>query len=218
MACLWAGPTSAMKVALPNGFSPWSGSRCRRPAAMQARYDPRSLTPRGKLCKGMAGLVEEGKEIMQEDGDDAVIDAALISAAQRVEHYEIAAYGCLVTYAQLLGLGKSADLLKQNLAEEEAADKALTRARRAGHQPAPRCRRRGERRGRVAGAAIRRGRAPEARARFAASPPGLVCSGIVRSAGSVAAIAGGCPAARFRSSSAIRPSGSAAPTAAASGA
>jgi ferritin-like metal-binding protein YciE len=83
-------------------------------------------TPRGKQCKGMTGLVEEGKEIMQEDGEAAVIDAALISAAQRVEHYEIAAYGCLVTYAQLLGHQKSADLLKQNLAEEEATDKALT--------------------------------------------------------------------------------------------
>jgi ferritin-like metal-binding protein YciE len=82
--------------------------------------------PRGKQCKGMAGLVEEGKEIMSEDGEEAVIDAALIAAAQRVEHYEIAAYGCLVTYAQLLGLRKAAELLQQNLAEEEATDKALT--------------------------------------------------------------------------------------------
>jgi ferritin-like metal-binding protein YciE len=84
-------------------------------------------TPRGKRCAGMEGLVEEGQEILEEDGDDAVIDAALISAAQRVEHYEIAAYGCLVTYAELLGQPKSVELLKQNLAEEEAADEALTR-------------------------------------------------------------------------------------------
>jgi ferritin-like metal-binding protein YciE len=83
-------------------------------------------TPRGKACKGMQGLVEEGKEILQEDGAPEVIDAALISAAQRVEHYEIAAYGCLRTYAQLLG-NKDADrLLQQTLAEEEATDKALT--------------------------------------------------------------------------------------------
>ena len=75
----------------------------------------------------MEGLVEEGKEILEEDGEDAVIDAALISAAQRVEHYEIAAYGCLVTYAELLGQRKSVELLKQNLAEEEATDEALTR-------------------------------------------------------------------------------------------
>ncbi len=83
-------------------------------------------TPRGKHCKGMAGLVEEGKEIMQEEGENAVIDAALISAAQRVEHYEIAAYGCLVSYAALLGHTKAVELLQQNLAEEEATDKALT--------------------------------------------------------------------------------------------
>jgi ferritin-like metal-binding protein YciE len=88
--------------------------------------------PRGKQCKGMAGLMEEGKAILQEDGEDAVIDAALIAAAQRVEHYEIAAYGCLVTYAQLLGLDTAAKLLQQNLAEEEAADKALTRLAEGG--------------------------------------------------------------------------------------
>jgi ferritin-like metal-binding protein YciE len=84
-------------------------------------------TARGKRCAGMEGLIEEGKEILEEDGEDAVIDAALISAAQRVEHYEIAAYGCLVTYAELLGQQKSVELLKQNLAEEEATDEALTR-------------------------------------------------------------------------------------------
>ena len=60
-------------------------------------------TPRGKKCKGMEGMLEEGKEILEEEGEPEVIDAALISAAQRVEHYEMAAYGCLRTYAQLLG-------------------------------------------------------------------------------------------------------------------
>jgi len=83
-------------------------------------------TARGKQCKGMEGLVEEGKEIMQEEGAPEVIDAALISAAQRVEHYEIAAYGCLRTYAQLLGNGEADRLLEQTLQEEEATDKALT--------------------------------------------------------------------------------------------
>jgi len=83
-------------------------------------------TARGKQCKGMEGLVEEGKEIMQEDGAPEVIDAALISAAQRVEHYEIAAYGCLRTYAQLLGNRDADRLLEQTLREEEATDKALT--------------------------------------------------------------------------------------------
>lgn len=84
------------------------------------------MTPRAKKCEGMAGLVEEGKEILREDGEDAVIDAALIAAAQRVEHYEIAAYGCLRTYAQLLGYSQAERLLQQNLDEEEAADEKLS--------------------------------------------------------------------------------------------
>jgi ferritin-like metal-binding protein YciE len=81
---------------------------------------------RGKRCKGMEGLIEEGKEILEEEGDASVIDAALISAAQRVEHYEIAAYGCLRTYAQLLGHQSAVKLLELTLAEEEAADQKLT--------------------------------------------------------------------------------------------
>jgi ferritin-like metal-binding protein YciE len=82
-------------------------------------------TARAKKCEGMVGLVEEGKKIMEEDGEDAVIDAALIAAGQRVEHYEIAAYGCLRTYAQLLGHSRAERLLQQNLQEEEAADEKL---------------------------------------------------------------------------------------------
>jgi ferritin-like metal-binding protein YciE len=82
--------------------------------------------PTGKRCKGMEGLVEEGKDILAEDGEEAVLDAALIAAAQKVEHYEIAAYGCLITYAKLLGESDAEKLLKQTLAEEEATDEALT--------------------------------------------------------------------------------------------
>ena len=81
---------------------------------------------RGKKCKGMEGLLEEGKEVLEEDGEPAVIDAALIASAQRVEHYEIAAYGFLRTYAQLLGYSQAAQLLQQTLQEEEAADEKLT--------------------------------------------------------------------------------------------
>ena len=81
---------------------------------------------RGKTCKGMQGLLEEGKEVLEKKGEPAVIDAALIASAQRVEHYEIAAYGCLRTYAQLLGYSQAERLLQQTLAEEEAADKKLT--------------------------------------------------------------------------------------------
>jgi ferritin-like metal-binding protein YciE len=83
-------------------------------------------TARGKKCKGMEGLLEEGKEIMEQEGEGAVIDAALIAAAQRVEHYEMAAYGCLRTYAQLLGNPDAERLLQQTLNEEEAADQKLT--------------------------------------------------------------------------------------------
>jgi len=85
------------------------------------------LPARGKKCKGMEGLLEDGKEVMEEEGDARVIDAALISAAQRVEHYEMAAYGCLRSYAELLGHQSVVALLQKTLAEEEAADETLTR-------------------------------------------------------------------------------------------
>ena len=78
-----------------------------------------------KTCKGMKGLLEEGSERIKSDGDPAVIDAALIAAAQRVEHYEIAAYGCARTYAELLGDETAAELLQQSLDEEFGADEKL---------------------------------------------------------------------------------------------
>jgi ferritin-like metal-binding protein YciE len=81
---------------------------------------------RGKKCKAMEGLIEEGKETMQEDMEDDVMDAALIAAAQRVEHYEIAGYGTVRTYAELLGEQQAAKLLQQTLDEEGDADKKLT--------------------------------------------------------------------------------------------
>jgi ferritin-like metal-binding protein YciE len=81
---------------------------------------------RGKKCKGMEGLLEEGKEMMQEDMEPEVMDAALIAAAQRVEHYEMAGYGTVRTYAQLLGEDEHAKLLQQTLDEEGNADKLLS--------------------------------------------------------------------------------------------
>lgn len=84
------------------------------------------VNPRGKKCKAMEGLVEEGAELMEEDADPDVMDAGLIAAAQRVEHYEMAGYGCVRTYAQLLGETKAATLLQKTLDEEGAADKKLT--------------------------------------------------------------------------------------------
>lgn len=82
--------------------------------------------PTGKTCKGMAGLITEGEEMMHEKGEPEVIDAGLISAAQRVEHYEIAAYGCARTYARMLGERDAEQMLQQTLSEEEATDKKLT--------------------------------------------------------------------------------------------
>jgi ferritin-like metal-binding protein YciE len=82
--------------------------------------------PSGKKCKGMEGLVAEGQEMMDEDFEDDLMDAALISAAQRVEHYEIAAYGTVRTYAELLGEENAATLLEQTLQEEKETDQKLT--------------------------------------------------------------------------------------------
>lgn len=83
-------------------------------------------SPKGKKCKGMEGLLEEGKEMMEEDAEPEIRDAALISAAQRVEHYEIAGYGTVRTYARLLGENGDAELLQQTLAEEGETDKKLS--------------------------------------------------------------------------------------------
>jgi ferritin-like metal-binding protein YciE len=82
--------------------------------------------PTGKTCKGMKGLIEEGAEMLEEKGEESVIDAGLIGAAQRVEHYEIAAYGTVRTFANLLGEEEAADLLQQTLDEEGETDKHLS--------------------------------------------------------------------------------------------
>lgn len=79
----------------------------------------------GKKCKAMEGLIKEGAETMGEDMEDSLMDAALIADAQRVEHYEIAGYGCVHAYATRLGEEEAAELLAQTLAEEKAADTKL---------------------------------------------------------------------------------------------
>jgi len=83
-------------------------------------------TPKGKTCQAMKGLVEEGSEILGEDGEESVLDAGIIAAAQKVEHYEIASYGTVRTFAQLLGEDEAAELLQETLDEEGEADKLLT--------------------------------------------------------------------------------------------
>jgi ferritin-like metal-binding protein YciE len=81
---------------------------------------------RGKHCDGIEGIIEEGGSVMEEDFDDATMDACLIAAGQRAEHYEMAAYGSLVAWAQTLGYSEAAGFLQANLDEEKAADEKLT--------------------------------------------------------------------------------------------
>jgi ferritin-like metal-binding protein YciE len=83
-------------------------------------------SPKGKKCSGMQGLVEEGSEVMKEDLEGAVRDAALIGAAQRVEHYEIAAYGTVIAFAETLGENDHVSLLEATLWEEKQTDEKLT--------------------------------------------------------------------------------------------
>jgi ferritin-like metal-binding protein YciE len=81
---------------------------------------------KGKTCKGMKGLIEEGAEVLEEHGEASVIDAALIAAAQKVEHYEIATYGTARTWAEMLDQDEAVDLLQQTLDEESETDEKLT--------------------------------------------------------------------------------------------
>src|SRR5437016_12533069 len=82
---------------------------------------------RGPKCEGMEGLLKEGEEMIKEDAEEEVRDAGLIAAAQRVEHYEMAGYGCARTYAELLGDPDAAQLLQTTLTEESDTDKKLTK-------------------------------------------------------------------------------------------
>lgn len=84
------------------------------------------LTPNAELCRGMAGLLAEGEVLLKGEAPSEILDAALIGAAQRVEHYEIAGYGCARTYARMLGLNDGVRLLQQTLDEEGQTDHALT--------------------------------------------------------------------------------------------
>jgi ferritin-like metal-binding protein YciE len=81
---------------------------------------------KGKHCEGMAGIIEEGQSILAEDLDDAALDACIIAAGQRAEHYEMAAYGTLVAWARAMGHEDAADLLQETLDEEKAADQTLS--------------------------------------------------------------------------------------------
>jgi len=83
--------------------------------------------PKGKTCHAMKGLVQEGSEILQQDGEESILDAGIIVAAQKVEHYEIAGYGSVRTFAHLLGQNKAAELLQTTLDEESETNEVLNR-------------------------------------------------------------------------------------------
>lgn len=89
-------------------------------------FDLLGEKPRGKHCAGMAGIVEEGSEKLQEDMEGSVLDACLIASAQKVEHYEIGAYGTAIAWAEALGLNDLCDVLNETLEEEKAADEKLS--------------------------------------------------------------------------------------------
>ena len=93
---------------------------------LQKIFQALGESPKGKKCKGMEGLIEEGSEAMEEDYEGSVMDAALIGAAQRVEHYEIAGYGSVRSMAETLGEDDHVSLLEQTLEEEKETDERLT--------------------------------------------------------------------------------------------
>ncbi|MCC7052105.1 MAG: ferritin-like domain-containing protein [Gemmatimonadaceae bacterium] len=95
-------------------------------ARLEQVFEMLGATARGKKCKGMEGLLVEGTEMLVEEGDELVKDAGIIAAAQRVEHYEMAAYGSTIAFANVMGHTEIAELLEQTLEEEKAADALLS--------------------------------------------------------------------------------------------
>jgi ferritin-like metal-binding protein YciE len=95
-------------------------------ARLEEVFEALGKTAKAKTCKAMQGLIEEATELMEEDADDAVMDAGIIAAAQKVEHYEIASYGTVRTWATLCGQEEAAELLQETLDEETEADELLS--------------------------------------------------------------------------------------------
>jgi ferritin-like metal-binding protein YciE len=118
---------AATSKGLQNGFNKHLKQTEGHVSRLERVFEELGVSPRGKKCHAMEGLIEEGQEVIDEDADPMVKDAALIAAAQRVEHYEMAGYGCVRTYANLLNHKKAAGLLQQTLDEEGDTDKALTK-------------------------------------------------------------------------------------------
>lgn len=98
----------------------------RQISRLEQVFDTIGQKPKGKTCEAMKGLIKEGDELLSTRADESVMDAGLIASAQRVEHYEMAGYGTVRTWAKLLGNTKAATLLQQTLDEEEQADQKLS--------------------------------------------------------------------------------------------
>ena len=113
---------AASSAELKSGFEEHLEQTKEHLTRLEQIFEDLDQSPKGKKCNGMEGLLEEGKELMEEDASPEVMDAGLISAAQHVEHYEIAGYGCVRTYAELLGDKKAAGLLQKTLDEEKQTD------------------------------------------------------------------------------------------------
>ena len=114
--------TKSLKKALSDHLEQTKGHVAR----LEKACEMLDATPRGKKCKAMEGLCEEGAEMLAEDGENAVRDAGIIASAQRVEHYEIAAYGSTIAFARQMGHDDIAALLHETLEEEKAADSMLS--------------------------------------------------------------------------------------------
>ncbi len=117
---------AAVSPQLKKGFQNHLEQTKKQIARIEEIFADKEYSPRGKKCIGMEGLIKEGEEIIKSDIDKSVLDAALIAAAQRVEHYEISAYGTARTFAQMLGDSKAVRLLDESIQEEGNTDKKLT--------------------------------------------------------------------------------------------
>ena len=116
---------SATHEELRQAFSDHQEETANHITRLEQAFDQLGLAARAKKCEAAAGLVEEGASVMEEDGEDDALDALLITSAQKVEHYEIASYGTVCEWCDMLGLSEVGNLLKENLSEEKAADEKL---------------------------------------------------------------------------------------------
>jgi ferritin-like metal-binding protein YciE len=123
---------AASASALRQGFETHLSQTEEHLERLKQIFGERGLPAKGKKCAAMEGLLEEGKELMGEEADPEVRDAGLIAAAQKVEHYEIASYGCVRTYAEILGEKEAARLLQKTLDEEKLTDEKLTQLAMSG--------------------------------------------------------------------------------------